>query len=82
VSLQEVPKNLPLPPTLPLVPRDDVPLPQMPEIPALPALPDSSSVAPPLQGDGAAPGGASWPAPPPASGPAPGLPASSVQGTP
>ncbi|WP_180278201.1 MULTISPECIES: hypothetical protein [Burkholderia] len=82
VSLQEVPKNLPVPPTLPLVPRDDVPLPQMPEIPALPALPDASSVAPPLQGDGAAPGGASWPAPPPASGPAPGLPASSVQGAP
>ncbi|CAB3968321.1 membrane protein [Burkholderia cenocepacia] len=82
VSLQEVPKNLPVPPALPLVPRDDVPLPQMPEIPALPALPDSSSVAPPLQGDGAAPGGASWPAPAPASGPAPGLPASSVQGTP
>ncbi|RQT04368.1 hypothetical protein DF051_36865 [Burkholderia contaminans] len=82
VSLQEVPKNLPVPPALPLVPRDDVPLPQMPEIPALPALPDSSSVAPPLQGDGAAPSGASWPAPAPASGPAPGLPASSVQGTP
>ncbi|CAB3968942.1 membrane protein [Burkholderia aenigmatica] len=82
VSLQEVPKNLPVPPALPLVPRDDVPLPQMPEIPALPALPDSSSVAPPLQGDGAAPGGASWPAPAPASGPAPGRPASSVQGAP
>ncbi|RBL66044.1 hypothetical protein C3E98_039675, partial [Pseudomonas sp. MWU13-2625] len=72
--LQEVPKNLPVPPALPLVPRDDVPLPQMPEIPALPALPDSSSVAPPLQGDSAAPGGA--------SGPVPGLPASSVQGAP
>lgn len=82
VSLQEVPKNLPVPPALPPVPHDDVPLPQMPEIPALPVLPDASSVAPPLQGDGAAPGGASWPAPPPASGPAPGLPASSVQGTP
>ncbi|WP_176114120.1 hypothetical protein [Burkholderia cepacia] len=82
VSLQEVPKNLPVPPALPLVPRDDVPLPQMPEIPALPALPDSSSVAPPLQGDGTAPGGASWPVPTPASGPAPGLPASSVQGAP
>ncbi|HDR9586433.1 TPA: hypothetical protein QDC22_000338 [Burkholderia stabilis] len=78
VSLQEVPKNLPVPPALPVVPHDDVPLPQMPEIPALPALPDSSSVAPPLQGDGAAPGSA----PPPASGPAPGLPASSVQGAP
>ncbi|MCA8018620.1 hypothetical protein [Burkholderia metallica] len=74
VSLQDIPKNLPVPPALPLVPRDDVPLPQMPEIPALPALPDSSSVAPPLQGDGAAPGGA--------SGPTPGLPASSVQGAP
>ncbi|MGS0892453.1 hypothetical protein ACVBGC_07870 [Burkholderia stagnalis] len=82
VSLQDVPKNLPVPPALPLVPRDDTPLPQMPEIPALPALPDSSSVAPPLQGDGAQPGGASWPAPPAASGPAPGLPASSVQGAP
>ncbi|WP_175717927.1 hypothetical protein [Burkholderia anthina] len=82
VSLQDVPKNLPVPPALPLVPRDDVPLPQMPEIPALPALPDSSSVAPPLQGDGTLPGGASWPAPPAASGPAPGLPDSSVQGTP
>jgi len=77
VSLQDVPKNLPIPPALPAVPRDDVPLPQMPEIPALPALPDSSSVAPPLQGDGTTPG-----APPPPSGPAPGLPASSVQGPP
>ncbi|MBR8141989.1 hypothetical protein KDW55_15975 [Burkholderia sp. AU19243] len=82
VSLQEVPKNLPVPPALPAVPRDDVPLPQMPEIPALPALPDSSSVAPPLQGDGTPPSGAAWPAPPAASGPAPGLPASSVQRTP
>lgn len=82
VSLQDVPKNLPLPPALPVVPRDDVPLPQMPEIPALPALPDSSSVAPPLQGDDTTPGSAAWPAPPPASGPAPGRPASSVQGTP
>ncbi|WP_175923482.1 hypothetical protein [Burkholderia latens] len=82
VSLQDVPKNLPVPPALPVGPRDDVPLPQMPEIPALPALPDSSSVAPPLQGDGTAPGGASWPAPPAASGPAPGLPASSVQRAP
>ncbi|AFQ47774.1 hypothetical protein [Burkholderia cepacia] len=79
VSLQDVPKNVPIPPALPLVPRDDVPLPQMPEIPALPALPDSSSVAPPLQGDGTTTPGST---PPPASGPAPGLPASSVQGTP
>ncbi|MDN8030864.1 hypothetical protein QZN17_20045, partial [Burkholderia multivorans] len=64
---------------LPLAPHDDVPLPQMPEIPALPALPDSSSVAPPLQGDGTAPGSASWPAPPQAT---PGEPASSVQRAP
>ncbi|HDR8857404.1 TPA: hypothetical protein QDA74_002266 [Burkholderia territorii] len=82
VSLQDVPKNLPTPPALPTAPRDEVPLPQMPEIPALPALPDSSSVAPPLQGDGTTPGSASWPAPPPSSGSAPGQPASSVQGTP
>ncbi|KWF23812.1 hypothetical protein [Burkholderia pseudomultivorans] len=82
VSLQNVPKNLPVPPALPLMPHDDVPLPQMPEIPALPALPDSSSVAPPLQGDSTMPGGASWPAPPAASGPTPGRPASSVQGAP
>ena len=73
VSLQEVPKNLPVPPALPLVPRDDVPLPHMPEIPALPALPDSSSVAPPLQVT--APHRRRVVAPAPASGPAPGLPA-------
>ncbi|AOK10521.1 metallophosphoesterase [Burkholderia vietnamiensis] len=82
VSLQDVPKDVPVPPALPAAPRNDVPLPQMPEIPALPALPDASSVAPPLQGDGTTPAGASWPAPPPASGPASGQPASSVQGAP
>ncbi|MBR8056803.1 hypothetical protein [Burkholderia dolosa] len=77
VSLQDVPKNVPVPPALPLVPRDDVPLPQMPEIPALPALPDSSSLAPPLQDNGAAPGDA-----PSRVAPAPAQPASSVQSTP
>lgn len=65
VSVQDVPKNLPVPPALPATPHDDVPLPQMPEIPALPALPDGSS-APPLPGDSTAPYGA-----PGASGPAP-----------
>ncbi len=65
VSVQDVPKNLPVPPALPAAPHDDVPLPQMPEIPALPALPDASS-APPLPGDSTAPYGASG-----ASGPAP-----------
>ncbi|WP_179402388.1 hypothetical protein [Burkholderia guangdongensis] len=80
VSLQEVPRNLPVPPTLPTVPRDETPLPQMPEIPALPALPDSSSVAPPLPGDGAAASsGSSAPGPAPLSAPTPGVPASSVQ---
>ncbi|KWI54436.1 hypothetical protein WT72_18145 [Burkholderia pseudomultivorans] len=82
VSLHDVPRNLPVPPALPQMQHDDVPLPQMPEIPALPALPDSSSVAPPLQGDGTMPGSAPWPAPPAASGPAPDRPASSVQGAP
>ncbi|MGU7775202.1 hypothetical protein ACV229_34145 [Burkholderia sp. MR1-5-21] len=88
ISLQDVPKNLPVPPALPATPHDDVPVPQMPEIPALPALPDSSSIAPPLPGDNAAPNGvsgapgASAPAPAPSFGPAPDLPASSVQRAP
>ncbi|CAN0621959.1 conserved exported protein of unknown function [Burkholderia multivorans] len=72
VSLREVPKNLPVPPPLPALPRDETPLPQMPEIPALPELPDASSVAPPLPGDSAAPNGASQPGPAPAPAPAPG----------
>ncbi|WP_185732191.1 hypothetical protein [Burkholderia sp. Bp8963] len=80
ISLQDVPKNLPVPPALPAAPPGDIPVPQMPEIPALPALPDSSSVAPPLPGDSVAPYGSSAPAPP--SGLAPSLPASSVQRAP
>ncbi len=86
VSLRDVPKNLPVPPPLPAMPRDETPLPQMPEIPALPELPDASSVAPPLPGDSGAPdglpNGASQPGPVPSPAPAPGLPASSVQRAP
>ncbi|MBN3727885.1 hypothetical protein G3N92_27335 [Burkholderia sp. Ac-20379] len=43
VGLQEVPANLPVPPALPAMPHEDVPLPEMPEIPALPELPDPAS---------------------------------------
>ncbi|KVK91788.1 hypothetical protein [Burkholderia sp. MSMB1498] len=43
VSMQTVPKHLPQPPALPVVPHDDTPLPEMPEIPASPALPDSGA---------------------------------------
>ncbi|MBN3818342.1 hypothetical protein G3N57_17780, partial [Paraburkholderia sp. Se-20369] len=81
VSVQNVPKNLPVPPALPAAPHDDVPLPPMPEIPALPALPD----APPPSGDSAAPygtSGASGPAPAPYPAPTQGAPASSVQRAP
>jgi len=82
VSLHDVPKNLPVPPALPAVPRDETPLPRMPEIPALPELPDASSVAPPLPGDSGAPDGTSRPGPAPSPAQAPGLPASSVQRAP
>lgn len=52
VSMQTVPKYLPQPPALPVVPHDDTPLPDMPEIPAQPVLPDSgaSGAAPPGYG--------------------------------
>lgn len=43
VSVQTVPKHLPQPPALPVVPHDDTPLPEMPEIPAPPTLPDSGA---------------------------------------
>ncbi|ACR29512.1 Hypothetical protein bglu_1g24340 [Burkholderia glumae BGR1] len=45
VSVQAVPSNLPVPPALPLIPRDDTPLPQMPEIPAVPEIPDSAGAS-------------------------------------
>ena len=83
ISLQDVPKNLPVPPALPAVPHDDVPMPQMPEIPALTALPDLSS-APPVPGGTTAPNGlqSGSPAPEQTPTPAPGVPASSVQRVP
>jgi len=89
VSVRDVPKNMPLPTTLPPAPVHEEPTPSMPEVPSLPPASDLPPVLEP------APGGADTQGAPPASmglhpvapstgqqSAPPAIPASSVQGGP